>query len=184
VRWSRAGKLFARAFPAALLVLFATVTATADEPSAKEHELKAAYIYNFAKFTTWPSASFATPDAKLVVGIVGSEQVAAALASQVKSRTVSGHSIEVRSLAANQNIADLHILYTANDVSLVSLRQAFVTPGLLTIGDTERFAADGGIIRFVILEDHLQFEINSGAAKRADLTLSSQLLMLARTVTR
>jgi hypothetical protein len=184
VRWSHARKAFACTFAAALLVLVTAMTAAADEPSAKEHELKAAYIYNFAKFTTWPAASFSSPDAQLIVGIAGSEQVAAALASQVKSRTVGGHSIEVRSLAANQSIADLHILYAADDASLVSLRQAFATPGLLTIGDTERFAADGGIIRFVIHGNRLQFEIDSGAAKRADLTLSSQLLMLARTVSK
>jgi hypothetical protein len=184
VRWSRARKAFARALPVAVFAFCGTVAAVAAAPSVKEHELKAAYIYNFAKFTTWPSASFSSPTAPLIVGIAGNEQVAAALASQVKNRTVNGHSVEVRSLAPSQGIADLHILYGADDASLASLQQAFVTQGLLTIGDTAQFAARGGVIRFVIDGDRLQFEINSGAAKRADLTLSSQLLMLARAVSK
>jgi hypothetical protein len=174
----------AGALPAVLFALCASIAAAAEAPSVKEHELKAAYIYNFAKFTTWPATSFSGPAAPLVVGIAGNERVATALANQVRSRTVNGHSIEVRSLAANQGVADLHILYAADDASLASLQRAFTTPGLLTIGETERFAARGGMIRFVIDGNHLQFEINSAAAKRADLSLSSQLLMLARAVSK
>jgi hypothetical protein len=183
-RLARVRSALASAIPAALFAVCATMTATAEAPAAKEHELKAAYIYNFAKFTTWPATSFSSPTAPLVVGIIGNEPVATALASQVKSRTVNGHSVEVRALAANQSIADLHILYAADDASLASLQQALATPGLLTIGETARFAARGGIIRFVIDRNHLQFEINSASAKRLDLSLSSQLLMLARTVSK
>jgi hypothetical protein len=155
-----------------------------DGNSAKEQELKAAYIYNFAKFTTWPDSRFSSSTAPLVIGVMGSEPVATALATQVRNHSVNGRSVDVRLMTPDQDIGALHVLYiaTANGETLPRLQHALPAPGLLTIGDSEKFLAAGGVIRFVIDGDRLQFQIDVTAAQRAQISLSSQLLMLARSV--
>jgi hypothetical protein len=40
----------------------------------------------------------------------------------------------------------------------------------------------GGIINFVVLGDHVQFQVNQKAAMQAGLHLSSQLLSVAKRV--
>ncbi len=54
---------------------------------------------------------------------------------------------------------------------------------VLTIGNTLGFAQRGVIINFYLEDQKVRFEINVDAAKREKLTISSQLLKLARIVT-
>lgn len=144
--------------------------------SAREEELKAAYIYNFAKFTRWPSV----PN-PLVIGVLGDQRVADSIAVLTRGRAVGGSPIEVRSVSANAIPGDLQILYVAGSQD-AALTPALFQPGRLTIGETETFTQNGGIIRLFVESDRLRFEIDNHQAQKAGLTLSSQLLMLARKV--
>lgn len=155
---------------------------SADVPAARESDLKAAFIYNFAKFTTWPAASFTSAQAPLVMGLIGNEEVATALEAQLKARLVAGHPIEVRKLTGPTVPADIHLIYidARADEMLPALSATFARAGLLTIGDSETFMNRGGMIRFVVEAERLHFQINPAAAERAGLKLSSQLLMLAK----
>jgi hypothetical protein len=171
----------------ALWIAFASRTAHAQDAasaSAKEQDLKAAYIYNFAKFTEWPAESFNDATGPLVIGVVGDERVAASLATLTRSRALNGHPIEVRLLSGMPLPPEVRILFIAGsqDAALPRLAGAFQATGLLTIGETESFARAGGIIRLVVDSSRLQFEIDNARAEKAGVTLSSQLLMLARKV--
>jgi hypothetical protein len=50
---------------------------------------------------------------------------------------------------------------------------------VLTVGETEGFARDGGVIGFTLVGDKVRFEINTSAARRAGLKIDSRLLRLA-----
>jgi hypothetical protein len=152
--------------------------------AVKEYELKAAYLYNFTKFTSWPAMSFATESAPLVIGVLGNENFAKALSTVVKGQAVNGHAVEVRALMPSQALQGLHVLYVDVSVEgqLAMMGAALASPGMLTVGESEQFAAWGGAIRFVVDGDRLEFDINLPAAQRAGLGLSSQLLMLARSI--
>ena len=52
----------------------------------------------------------------------------------------------------------------------------------LTVGESDLFSERGGIIRLVVQGERLQFEIDNGRAQKSGITLSSQLLALARHV--
>ncbi len=54
--------------------------------------------------------------------------------------------------------------------------------GVLTVGETPGFAAQGGVINFKLEGDRLRFEINIDAAERERLRISSKLLSLAEIV--
>jgi hypothetical protein len=158
----------------------------ADVASARDSDLKAAYIYNFAKFTQWPETSFAEAGTPLVIGVVGDPRVVSALQKIAAGRLVNGHKVDVRELTLQQAAAGVHILFVTglSDERLDLLAQALASPGLLGIGESERFLSAGGIIRFVVDGERLKFEINLTSAQRARITLSSQLLMLAKAVRR
>lgn len=160
--------------------------ALADSGSAPADELTAAYIYNFAKFTRWPGVGDAGVPNPLIIGVLGDERVAESLAILTRGRTVGGSPIEVKAFGPDAIPANLHILYVSasQDASLRQLAPALFQPGRLTIGETQGFTQNGGIIRLFVESDRLQFEIDNGHAQKAGLTLSSQLLMLARKATR
>ena len=158
--------------------------AVAGPASAREDELKAAYVYNFAKFARWPGTGDAGVPNPLVIGVLGDERVAEAIIALTRGRTVGGSVIEVKSFGANDVPATLHIIYIGDsqDEALHRLAGTLFQSGRLTIGETESFTQHGGIIRLFVEVDRLRFEIDNSHAQKAGLTLSSQLLMLARKV--
>ena len=153
-------------------------------PAAKEDDLKAAYIHNFTKFVAWPAGSFRGESAPIVIGVMGNDGVVAALQRLVAGRSVSGRSLEIRRVEVASDLGALHVLYVAaaRDAALANAALSLARHGLLTVGESDRFVAHGGTIRFVVHEDRLLFEINVAAAQRAGVTASSQLLKLARIV--
>jgi hypothetical protein len=154
----------------------------ASPGAVREEELKAAYIYNFAKFTRWPGTGDGGVPNPLVIGVLGDERVAESLAALTRGRTVGRSPIEVKSFGPNAIPANLNIVYVSASQE-GSHTPALFQPGRLTIGETEEFMQKGGIIRLLVESDRLQFEIDNRHAQSAGLTLSSQLLMLARRTT-
>jgi hypothetical protein len=181
---SRTRRVCACALGALLCGAVLSLTAAAEASSAKEYELKAAYIYNFTKFTRWPQGSFAADTAPLVIGIVGNDDVARVLQRLVEGRTASGREVRVLVRTADEGAQGLHVIYidSSQEPQLDKLAAALASPGLMTVGESERFMTLGGMVRFVVEGDRLAFEISTAATQRAGLSLSSQLLMLARIV--
>jgi hypothetical protein len=183
VRW-RAAALFLAASQLSVPVLMAADDiATAQEPA-----LKAAFVYNFVKFTTWPeatpAAAPAAASAPIVIAVLGDAVLGESLASLTRTRMVNGRPIEVRVIHVAPVGKDVSVLYVAasEDRALGEISQTFDTPGLLTVGESDLFARSGGTIRLVRENDRIHFDIDVASAQKAGLTLSSQLLMLARKV--
>jgi hypothetical protein len=169
---------------ALLALVFCSRSASAEPTSVSEYDLKAAYLYNFAKFTSWPEGSFAAAQSPMVVGVLGTERLIAALETVTRGRLVNGHVISVKAWSPQLGTAGLHVLYveSAYEAQLAKMAGPFVARGLLTVGESDAFMASGGAIRLVVDGNRLQFEISAPATERAGLTLSSQLLMLAKSV--
>ena len=53
---------------------------------------------------------------------------------------------------------------------------------VLTVGESEGFAAQGGCVNFYIEANKIRFEVNLQAAKQQHLRISAKLLALARIV--
>jgi hypothetical protein len=90
----------------------------------------------------------------------------------------------VRLIESGLLSSDVRVLYVpaSQDATLTHLAPSFHTAGLLTVGESDLFVRSGGIIRLLVESDRLQFEIDADIAEKVGLTLSSQLLMLARKV--
>jgi hypothetical protein len=181
-----------RALAIAAVALVATSLpasrAAAAQPSL-EYDVKAAFLYNFAKFIEWPPKAFAADDAPLVFCVLGENPFQDKLGRVVNDRTANGRRIAVRPMPPGAPTDGCHLVFVAaaEDERVARLVQTLhSTDGgpVLTVGESDHFAGAGGMIRLVIDEGRVRFDINVAAAEQAGLKLSSQLLKLARKVER
>ncbi len=162
--------------------------AQADPDAAKasvsrEYRIKAAYLYNFAKFTVWPAAAFADAKAPLRLCVLGDDPFDGAL-DALEGRTVKKRPIVARRLESTDSPEKCHILFVSASEHgrLGTILESLSGMPVLAVGDTPRFARSGGIIRLETVDNRVRFEINLGAAQNAKLKLDSRLLRLARIV--
>ena len=163
----------------------AAADAAAAAP-ARECEIKAAFMYNFTKFVDWPARTFANADAPLVIGVFGDSPCAQALERLVKDRKVNGRTIVVRRIASAEEAKVTQMLFvgSAQEAQFAALEPAIESLPVLTVGESPRFATQGGAIDFVPQGDKIRFEINIDAAEHAGLKISAQLQKLAAVVHR
>lgn len=152
--------------------------------AAPEKRLKAAILFNFAKYVEWPAGSFTDSSAPLSIGILGDDPFGDELDAIVAGRTIHGHSVTVKRGRTWDGLGNCHVLYisASEDERLPSLLPRLGEHPILTVGESAGFLRDGGIIRMFVDESRVRFEVNLGASTRAGLKLSSQMLQLARSV--
>ena len=158
-------------------VLLATVmlSTPARAEIADEDGIKVAFLVNFAKYTEWPSGSSA--GGLRFCGL--SAQALSGKLAQLQGRQVQGREIQVRAPASRDEWRDCHVLYVAEGGRAEAVLRAVGQAPVLTVSDSPDFAQSGGIIGLKLRAGRMRFDINLGAARRAGLNLSSQLLKLA-----
>jgi hypothetical protein len=164
------------------------VAAAADSKAevVSESQIKAAFLYNFTKFVEWPPDSFPSRGQPIVIAVLGGGTLAAELEAVVTGRKVNGHPILVRSVQALEGVLPAQMLFVGVDkeAGLASLPPSLQASSVLTVGESETFAASGGAIFFVRQDGKLRFEINMTPAERARLKISAELQKLALDVHR
>lgn len=172
------------AFLAALLEICAARPAwSAQLPEATEYQVKAAYLYNFAKFIEWPPGSFADRRAPIVFGVLGEDPFGEAL-DLLRGKGVHGRPVVVRRGDGLEELAGCHVLFIAasEEGRLGSLLERLGKSPVLTVGDTDLFARRGGMIQFVTAGSRVRFAVNPQVLRRVGLKASSRLLELAEVV--
>jgi hypothetical protein len=164
----------------ALLGLAAPVSAQASA----EYDVKAAFLYNFAKFVEWPADAFDAPGSPMALCIVGKDPFGDVLDTLVRGETLQGRPLIVHRTRDLLEVRDCHVVFLSRtetarqDEVLATARGA----GILTVGEGDSFLREGGIIRFVLEANRVRFEVNLDAAERSGFKVSSKLLRLARSV--
>lgn len=144
-----------------------------------EYEVKAAFIYNFAKFVEWQKPA----DEALPLCIIGDDPFGSAI-KNVEGKTVAGKRIAVRRIKSLEELKGCQMLFISSSEKrkLGEITGLAKDIGILTISDTENFAEKGVVINLYMEEDNVRFEINIDAASDARLKINSRLLSLARIV--
>jgi YfiR/HmsC-like len=152
--------------------------------SASEYELKAAFLFNFAKFVDWPTGTFADPDDPFRVCVWGSDSFAAVVEQVVRGKKVKEHPFRVETVHKPDQTKGCQILFISaiENRPPEQLLQGSDGLGILTVGEREDFAREGGMINFVMQQNRLGLEINPDAADRQGVKISAKLLSLARIV--
>ena len=168
-----------------LLALTLPLAALAQgESRPSEAQIKAAFLYKFGEFVQWPPASFARADAPFAIGVMGAEEVAAALEQLVANRTVQGRPVVVRRLRPGESLARLHMLFIGQSDAprLAETLAAAKGQALLSVTDSDNAISQGSMINFVAEEQRVRFDIALASAERGQLKISSRLLAVARRV--
>lgn len=157
--------------------------AAAQRVEATEPTVKAAFLYKFAGYVDWPASAFPGPDAPLVFGIVGNEEVATELARISVGRQIWGHPVVVKRVREGETLRGLHMIFVGRSADRLStLMRAAQLPALLIVTETERGLEAGSAINFVVADDRVGFEVSLDAAERNGLRISSRMLAVAKRV--
>jgi hypothetical protein len=159
--------------------------ASAQTAVSREYQVKAIFLFNFAQFVDWPPAAFASPQAPLVIGVLGGDPFDGYLDEAVRDEKVNNHPFIVQRYRRVEEIESCDVLFIGRTESrrLAHIMAALKGRSILTVGDMEDFDRDGGIIRFVTENNRIRFRINVSAAEAAHLVISSKLLRLAEMAT-
>jgi YfiR/HmsC-like len=150
---------------------------SAQTGPTKEYQVKAVFLFNFAQFVEWPTNAFPGPQTPLVIGVLGDDPFGPFLDATVRGETVNGHPLVIQRYHRVNEIKECHILFISQSESgrLTDILSGLKGRNILTVGDFEGFAQQGGIVRFVT-DKKIRLRINVDAAKAANLTISSKLL--------
>jgi hypothetical protein len=149
-----------------------------------EHHVKAAFLYNFAKFVEWPPQTFKTRQDPVSICVLGQDSFQKTLEEAVNGKLLEGRRFAVRQIDDLEPKCDCQILFVPSSQRrrFRSMAANLRGSGVLTVGEAPGFAEEGGVINFKLEGDRLRFEINVEAAERERLRISSKLLTLAEIV--
>lgn len=182
--WKGPGSAFAMI---AAVVMWSLIGAAgssfAEERGPSQAQIKAAYLYNLAKFVEWPDRAFNGLQEPFVLGILGDDPFDDAF-DRVRGKAVKGRTFVVKKFNDVHDIKASHILFISASEKRRwrPIFQALQHRPILLAGDTEGFAEAGGIVNFIVLNRNVSIEVNADAAARSGLTFSSRIMNIARIV--
>jgi hypothetical protein len=152
-----------------------------QEPASLEYRVKAAYLVNFTRYVEWPRQSFDSPGAPLVICVAGQDPFGASLDSAVAGKSSQGHPLRVRRINTQTIARGCHVVFVARAEWSRDPRvlERLSQPAVLTVGETDQFVQEGGVIGFVINNETVRFAVNLAARESSRLTISSRMLSLA-----
>jgi hypothetical protein len=169
---------------AILLFLLTPVFTRAQSDYSAEYPVKLAFLYNFTKFVEWPAEAYPSPEAPLNICLVGQDPFGYDIEHALRSRTVGNHPVALLKFKPGQNLKGCHVVFVSadSDKRSIAIVADLGSSDTLTVGESQDFARNGGMIRFMIEENKVRFEVNLEATKKTHLRISSELLALARIV--
>jgi hypothetical protein len=181
-------RIYGKQYLPALLMIWAIgivillASSSASEPSP-EYLVKAAFLYNFAKFVDWPAEAFKGDPGQFCIGILGADPFGDALKT-IQSKDVKGKKIIIKKSGKLGELKGCHLLFVSLSErgGVKEILAQLKGDPVLTVSDMERFAQQGGMIALVKVENQFRFEINATVASGAKLNISSSLLQLGKVV--
>jgi YfiR/HmsC-like len=169
---------------ASLLSFMGAPLARAQEGASGEYQLKAAFLFNFAKFIDWPSTSFPNPQSPFVVCILGTDPFGHVIDEVLKGKAIADRPVAIERIKTIAQVRQCQMVFVSQSESfhLANIVQGTHGACVLLVGEADGFAEAGGTIQFALEDDHVRFLINPDAAARAGLKVSSKLLSLARVI--
>lgn len=168
-----------------LLGLSGASAICADEDEALtatklEYQVKAGFLFNFAKFVEWPTNAPGGSD-KLRIGILDDGKVYPIMANELSGQRVGNRGIETIRCKLGDDLKRCGMLFITRPQAgrMAELRKAVAGAPVLTVGEFDRFAERGGCINFVHKGENIRFEVNLAAVERAGLKISSKIASMA-----
>jgi len=161
-----------------------SVRAAAALPVFDEFQVKAAFVFNLARFVEWPADAFADANSPVTFCVVGADSFGATLDSVVRGHQIGGRAVLVKRLREASPGAGCHVVFlpSADPAVHAEALSRLGAASVLTVADGHAFAARGGAIALFLEDQRVRFEVNTDATTRARLKISSRVLALASAV--
>jgi hypothetical protein len=165
-------------------ILFGPWMCLAQSGGVSEYEVKAAFLYDFARFVDWPPATVANDKSPFVLCVVGADPFGSSLDTSVKGQRIDQHEIAIRRMSRSDDLASCRIAFISRSESkyLPVILNGLKASSTLLIGDAQDFARRGGGIQLYLEDNAVHFSINVDSVQRAHLAISSNVLALATIV--
>ena len=149
-----------------------------------EYQMKAAFLYNFAKFVEWPADSFKGSTDPIVSCVLGESPFSGALERAANGRAIGDRTFLIRHILDPQEAGRCQILFISSTERRRprAIFKAINRSGILTVGEVDVFISEGGIANFKVDSGKIRIQINVEAAERQGLRISPKLLSLAQIV--
>ncbi len=169
-----------------LLMMISGASFGESGTDSREYQIKAAFLYNFMRFTEWPAGSFAEATSPIRVGTYCTGPFSGMLERLVANRAVNGRKIVVTQLAAAESAKSMHAVFICanGNAILAGIEDAVKASPVLTVSESDRSVPGNACIHFLVEAGRVRFEINMTACDRAGLRVSAQLQKLAKAVHR
>lgn len=166
---------------AVLALMAASLQAGAEGTLVDGYQLKAVFLFNFAKFVEWPPQAFGDARDPFTICVAGDNSFGSSLDDEARGKTVANRPILVLLVSSPAQARKCQILFVSPSERKRErgLLEALKGASVLTVGDTDDFTANGGIVQFKMKDARIRIEIDTEAAERANLRISSRLLSLA-----
>ena len=162
------------------LMACTTFFVCAQTPVAREYQVKAVFLYNFTQFVEWPSSSFSSDQAPMVIGILGPDPFGSYLEETATGEKINGHPLLVQHYNIIEEVGACHVLFI--NVADKNKRGQTMTKlkgrNILTVSDASDFLEQGGMVRFFTRQGKIKLQVNLEETKAANLVISSKLLRL------
>lgn len=165
------GNTLRKALP---LLFAATCSVDLEELPLDPHQVKASYLFNLLRFVEWPD-DIVRPGGNLNLHIHGADSLSAFRTlhgARVGNRTICVR--RIKSLTTAQ-LKKCHVLFISGDVPVISIP---IAPGMLTVGETDAFTACGGIVKLLLIDGRIRFQLNEEIAQACGLVIDPRILSL------
>jgi TonB family protein len=141
------------------------------QTTAGEYQVKAAYLYNFAKTTRWPPEVLPY-DSALIIGVFGGdEDFVRVLRQMLSGKIINSHTLEIRRLRSPQELKFCHIVFLrSSEANVRKVIEQIGKNSVLLVGEDKNFLSEGGMINLVLEHGRVAYEVNAWALERAGVS--------------
>lgn len=142
----------------------------------EERSVRAAFVYNLTKYVEWPH-----PDKELVLGFVGDDGVGETLQKVLAGKSSPDRPIRVVISPSDEELQRCDLVYVgySSKEKIRGVLEKLRDKNILSVGESDRFAGEGGMVGLVRVGDEIQIQVNLDEVQARGLKISSRLLNLA-----
>jgi hypothetical protein len=167
---------------AAVCILACGITSAIAQDKPSEYDVKAAYLFNFSSFLRFGPGT--EPRATFDICILGRDLMGHSLDQIAAGETINNKPVRVLRVPDPTDAHHCSVLFISAFEG-DSIREDLAILGssdVLTVSDAPDFIERGGMIQFLLEDNHVRFGVNLDAVNRTHLSLGSELLRVAATV--
>jgi hypothetical protein len=168
----------------ALLLLVGSLPLLPQSIPSVEYQVKAAFLFNFAKFVEWPPDAFPSEKTPITLCVFRYDPFGGVLDEVIRGKTINNRELAVRRINELPDLKSCHLVFVSarEDKLLSEIEKGVKGESVLLVGESGDFAERGGAVQFFLEANKLRFAVNVDVAQRAQLQISAKLLALAKIV--